>query len=265
MDWSTVLERARAARGDGAFLATTGPDGRPHLAWVGIGLGRETLWMATFQGSRKLRNLAAEPRFALHWQEHAEHLVFARGRARLVTDSAETRELWARRVLPYDPALFWSGPEDPALRFVELVPDHVSATGTDHLARPEVWRRTAATAVMPNVFTTDVAATTRFYGEVLGLRPAFRHPAEGDPVHVVLEAGPTRLAVTGGGPADVGLAPAAEHPAEIIVHCPDVDAATAAAAAAGAEVLVPPYDHIGGHRRAYLADPAGNWVALVDA
>jgi general stress protein 26 len=142
MDWTAALERIRANRADGAFLATTGPDGRPHLAWVGLGLGEQTFWLATFRGSRKQRNLVAEPRFALHWQEHAEHLLFCRGRARLIDDPAETHELWTGARLPYDATLFWSGPDDPALQFVELVPHHISATGADHLAPPQVWRRT---------------------------------------------------------------------------------------------------------------------------
>src|SRR5690349_78524 len=98
MNWTDVLGRIRANRADGAFLATSGPDGRPHVAWVGLGLGDETFWTATFRGSRKHRNLEFEPRFALHWQEHTEHLLFGRGRARLVTDPAEARELWASGV-----------------------------------------------------------------------------------------------------------------------------------------------------------------------
>jgi Glyoxalase/Bleomycin resistance protein/Dioxygenase superfamily len=34
---------------------------------------------------------------------------------------------------------------------------------------------------------------------------------------------------------------------------------------AGVTVLAEPYDHVGGHRRSYVADPDGNRVALVDA
>lgn len=122
-----------------------GLDDRPHLAWVGIGLGEETFWIATFRGSRKQRNLEAEPRFALHWQEHAEHLLFCRGRARLVDDPGEARELWSSGLFPYDLSMFWSGPEDPVLQFVELVPHHISATGSDHMAQPEIWRPTTLT------------------------------------------------------------------------------------------------------------------------
>jgi lactoylglutathione lyase len=50
-----------------------------------------------------------------------------------------------------------------------------------------------------------------------------------------------------------------------VVWCDDVDAETARLRAAGTPVVVEPYDHPAGHRRAYLADPDGNWLALVDA
>lgn len=43
----------------------------------------------------------------------------------------------------------------------------------------------------------------------------------------------------------------------------DVDAAVARVRSAGAPVLVEPYDHVAGHRRAYVPDPDGNWLAFV--
>lgn len=46
--------------------------------------------------------------------------------------------------------------------------------------------------------------------------------------------------------------------------CADVDGEAARLRAAGT-VVIEPYDHVGGHRRAYVADPDGNWLALVDA
>jgi general stress protein 26 len=144
MDWDDFLNRAKAARGDGAYLATVGADGRPHVAWVGIGYGDQTLWTATFRSSQKAANLRHQPMVALHWQECAEHLIFARARARLVEDPDETRRLWGSGILPYDASMFWSSPDDPELQFVELVPERVSVTGADHMAPPHVWRRPVA-------------------------------------------------------------------------------------------------------------------------
>lgn len=122
-----------------------------------------------------------------------------------------------------------------------------------------------ATQAMWNVFTRDPQRAVRFYAGVLGLAIASQFPDPANPVHTVLRAGATPLAITIGGPADVGLTPDAQHPAELVVWCADVDALAARAAEHGASVLVQPYDHVAGHRRAYVTDPDGNWVALVDA
>jgi general stress protein 26 len=143
MDWNEMVNRARAARGDGVFLSTSGRDGRPHVAWVGIGYGDETFWTATFTSSQKAKNLSGNPAVALHWQEHPEHLVFARARARLVDSEVEKRELWDSGVMPYPLEMFWSSADDPELQFVELVPEKVSVWGSDHRADPDVWRPTA--------------------------------------------------------------------------------------------------------------------------
>jgi general stress protein 26 len=144
MEWDDVMSRVKATRADGAYLATVGADGRPHVAWVAIGYGDQTLWAATFRSSQKAANLRHHPEVALHWQEHTDHLVFARARARLVDDPAETRRLWGSGTLPYDVSLFWPTPDDPELQFVELVPHRVSIIGADHTAPPDVWVRAAA-------------------------------------------------------------------------------------------------------------------------
>jgi predicted enzyme related to lactoylglutathione lyase len=40
------------------------------------------------------------------------------------------------------------------------------------------------------------------------------------------------------------------------------DDTVAALRAAGTPVLQEPYSHFSGHRRAYVADPDGNWIVL---
>ena len=55
----------------------------------------------------------------------------------------------------------------------------------------------------------------------------------------------------------------AGHPMEIDVWCESADEAIATLRAAGTPVLVEPYLHPAGHRRAYVTDPDGNWIALV--
>lgn len=122
------------------------------------------------------------------------------------------------------------------------------------------------TACMPNLYTHDIDAAVGFYGDRLGFRETFRYPPQGKAEHVVLQAGEALLALSApNGVSAAGLAPTAGNPFELVVWCADVDGETARLRAAGVEVVVEPYDHVGGHRRAYLTDPDGNWLALVDA
>jgi lactoylglutathione lyase len=121
------------------------------------------------------------------------------------------------------------------------------------------------TATMPNVFTRDIDAALAFYRDLLGLAVAFRFPLQGRSEHVVLRLGESQLALTRGGPADVGLEPSAGNSFELVVWCDDVDREAARLRDAGAPILVAPYDHPARHRRAYVGDPDGNWIALVDA
>jgi predicted enzyme related to lactoylglutathione lyase len=49
---------------------------------------------------------------------------------------------------------------------------------------------------------------------------------------------------------------------ELVVGCDSADGTVAALRAAGTPVLQDPYNHFSGHRRAYVADPDGNWIVL---
>ncbi len=119
---------------------------------------------------------------------------------------------------------------------------------------------------MPNHFSDDVEAAARFYRDELGFSESLRAPGEGAPEHVVLRLGDSQLALSTTRAVNaVGLRPSSGNTFELIVWCDDVDAETARLRAAGVTIVVDPYDHLAGHRRAYIADPDGNWVALVDA
>ena len=94
----------------------------------------------------------------------------------------------------------------------------------------------------------------------------YQVPGEGPPEHVVLQLGASLLGLsTPRGVNAAGLDPTQGNSYELIVWCADVDAEVARLRADGVVILVDPYDHIGGHRRAYISDPDGNWLALVDA
>jgi lactoylglutathione lyase len=121
-------------------------------------------------------------------------------------------------------------------------------------------------SVMPNLYSADVDRATVFYRDVLGGTQTFRCPAEGPAEHVELRFGDviialsSRDAVEGDGLPE----PSDGHPLELVVWCDSTDDAVAALRAAGASILVEPYSgHVSGHRRAYAADPDGNWLVLV--
>ncbi|MGH3567965.1 MAG: VOC family protein [Pseudonocardia sp.] len=119
---------------------------------------------------------------------------------------------------------------------------------------------------MPNIFTRDIDAAIVFYCDQLGFVQKDRVPGAGRPVHVVLQLGESLLALSApDAVGSVGLDPTSGNTFELIVWCTDVDQEVARLRAVGVAIVVEPYDHIGGRRRSYLADPDGNWVALVGA
>lgn len=119
---------------------------------------------------------------------------------------------------------------------------------------------------MPNLFTVDIDAAVVFYRDQLGFIESVRFPSEGPAEHVVLHLGESGLALTTPRViTETGLRPTTGNTFELLVWCDDVEGETAKLRAAGVTVAIEPYDHIGGHRRSYVVDPDGNWVALVDA
>jgi lactoylglutathione lyase len=121
------------------------------------------------------------------------------------------------------------------------------------------------TSIMPNLYAADIERTVAFYRDLLGSTQTFRYPAQGPAEHVELRLGDVTLALSSRDAVHgQGLpAPAPGNPLELVVWCDSADAAVAALRDAGTPVLVEPYDHVAGHRRAYVADPDGTWVVLV--
>jgi lactoylglutathione lyase len=119
------------------------------------------------------------------------------------------------------------------------------------------------TSSMPNLYSVDVAAAADFYRDVLDFNQTYQFPPAGPPRHVELRLGSSMLAISSHTAiGEVGL-PSPGHTHELVVWCDDIDAAIARLRSAGAPILVEPHDHVAGHRRAYVADPDGNWLALV--
>lgn len=119
-------------------------------------------------------------------------------------------------------------------------------------------------SVMPHLYVADVARAVAFYRDLLGGTQTFRHPERGPAQHAELALGDTVIALSSqDAVAAEGLpAPTRGNPLELTVFCDDADATVAALRAAGTPVLKEPASHFSGHRRAYVTDPDGNWVAL---
>jgi catechol 2,3-dioxygenase-like lactoylglutathione lyase family enzyme len=119
-----------------------------------------------------------------------------------------------------------------------------------------------------NVYAGDVARTVEFY-RALGFEETFRTPPAGDPIHVelVLDGFKVGVASVASAVADHGLDLDPTRPGrgmEIALWTDDTDAAVARLAASGAPVLSPPHDWLGTLRVAWVADPDGNPVELVE-
>jgi PPOX class probable F420-dependent enzyme len=88
LPWSWATERLAQTRG--YWLATTRPDGRPHLAVVWGIWAHDQFYFATNAASRKGRNLAANPHCVVCPEQTAE-AVIVEGVAEAVTDPAGIR------------------------------------------------------------------------------------------------------------------------------------------------------------------------------
>jgi PPOX class probable F420-dependent enzyme len=85
LHWSWAAERLTAARNYG--VATVWPDGRPHVMPVWGMWDDSALWFTSSPGSRKVRNLTADPRCCVT-TEDASDPVIIEGTARIATDEA---------------------------------------------------------------------------------------------------------------------------------------------------------------------------------
>ena len=74
--WAWARERMTAARG--YWIGSTSPDGSPHMMPVwGVYLD-DAVWFSTSRGSKKGRNLASDPRVALHLDD-TDNVVVVEG------------------------------------------------------------------------------------------------------------------------------------------------------------------------------------------
>lgn len=121
LPWTWAAERLTVARG--YWLATTWPDGRPHVAVVwGVWL-RDGYYFATSVASRKGRNLAANPHCVVCPEDTVE-AVIVEGIAEAVTDRAARERFSAAYAAKYaeeiDTDLFQVYRVQPVVAFATL-------------------------------------------------------------------------------------------------------------------------------------------------
>jgi catechol 2,3-dioxygenase-like lactoylglutathione lyase family enzyme len=117
-----------------------------------------------------------------------------------------------------------------------------------------------------NYYVEDVETSVRFYAELFGFRETFRTPESGTPEHVEVRLGGLVLGLASIKAAREvhGLDVASGPPrCEIVLWTDDVDGVYADLIASGAPSLREPHDFLGRLRAAWIADPDGNPVEIV--
>lgn len=131
LPWSWAEERL--ARSHDYWLATVTPDGAPHLMPVWAVWRDGMLWFSSSNGSRKKRNLDADPRCTMSTGDPGEPVV-VRGRARRITDRDALAAMLASENAKYA-AAYGADLVDPASNSVfALRPEWVFALDASDFA-----------------------------------------------------------------------------------------------------------------------------------
>jgi PPOX class probable F420-dependent enzyme len=103
LPWKWGEDRLKKSRQ--YWIATTRPDGRPHVMIVwGLWLGSD-FWFSTGGKSRKAQNLAGNPRCVIS-SDDSEQAVIVEGEAEIVADTAPLKEVFAayKKKYKFDPS-----------------------------------------------------------------------------------------------------------------------------------------------------------------
>jgi nitroimidazol reductase NimA-like FMN-containing flavoprotein (pyridoxamine 5'-phosphate oxidase superfamily) len=99
MPWSWAEERLAASRN--YWVVSVWPDGRPHAMPVWGLWHDESFWFSSSRGSRKSRNLSADPRCVVATEDAMEPVIIE-GIAQLVTESGALEALLALENAKYE-------------------------------------------------------------------------------------------------------------------------------------------------------------------
>jgi catechol 2,3-dioxygenase-like lactoylglutathione lyase family enzyme len=117
------------------------------------------------------------------------------------------------------------------------------------------------------LFSQNLQRAVAFYTS-LGFSESFRVPTEGDPIHVdlVLDGYTIGIASVASTRDDHGLHPIPEgQRAAVVLWTDDTAAAFAELTARGAPALAPPHEWLGRLLIAWISDPDGNPIQIVQA
>jgi len=120
--------------------------------------------------------------------------------------------------------------------------------------------------LFPIINVKAIAPVRHFYESVFGATVDYVFPEADDPVYLTLRVGDSSVAIgLGTGPAMYGETPlpASGHAIDLCVYVPDLDAAVATAPSAGGTVVTEPADMPWGERVAYLQDPQGTMLLVI--
>jgi lactoylglutathione lyase len=115
------------------------------------------------------------------------------------------------------------------------------------------------------LYVDDVAASARFYRDLLGFEEIYRFPDSDEPGYVALRLDDGKIGLSS---ADFpGLhgkpqRPITGRPFELCLEVPEVDPFVLGLRDAGVTVLAEPADQVWGERVAYVEDPDGNPVHI---
>jgi general stress protein 26 len=134
-----------------ATMTTVDRQGRPRsrvliVVWELDG-PRPVGWLATFKTSVKAAHLAHNPHVTTSYWSPRQDAVYLDSVATWVDDADIDQRVWQmyRRGSPpgagYDPAAYWSGPDDPAFRVLRLDPWRVQVLRARDVARGDLTGR----------------------------------------------------------------------------------------------------------------------------
>jgi len=124
----------------------------------------------------------------------------------------------------------------------------------------------AGREVFPIVNCRDILRTRSFYTHVFEGEQVYQFPDTGEPVYLSLSVGGGSIALgVGTEPAMYGETPlpASGHAVDVCVYVPDIGATVALAEEWGALVPNPPTDMPWGETVAYIQDPEGTMILVI--